>query len=325
MLAASAAVAGGTLAAAKLAHGKSAGERVAARKQRYRLEPGESAKKGISRVARGELDLTIELLEGGSNGDGGAESVHEARKALKRLRTLLRVSRPALEERRYRREKVTFRNAGRELAPARDAQVLLETLDGLIDGFGDDVPSGTWSRLRKELAAGAKRAQGHGHDNVDAVLDVLSQARSRVSKWPLPSENGRASLAEGFDRIYRRGRRALRRAKADPDPETLHELRKRAKDLWHAAQLLEPASAKKLKRTAKAAHHLSNLLGDDHDLSVLLDYAHQHPEFTKPKELELLKTVVDRRRKALRRQSFDCAERLYRRKPKRMLRRLALA
>jgi CHAD domain-containing protein len=276
-------------------------------------------------VARGELDLTIGLLEAAPHGGGGAESVHEARKALKRLRALLRVSRPALDERRYRRENVVFRDAGRELSDARDAQVLMETLDSLIERFGDEVPAGSWSRLRHQLEAGVARAQADGPSGFDGVLDVLSQARMRVSSWPLPSENGRASLAEGLERIYRRGRRALRQAKADPTPGSLHELRKRAKDLWHAAQLLEPVSPKKMKRTAQDAHRLSNLLGEDHDMSVLLAYAEQHPELMRERERGLLQTAVDLRRQTLRRQALECAGALYRHKPKRMLRRLALA
>ena len=316
-------MAGGAIAASKLAHGKSPAERAEARKQNFRLEPEEPAKKGISRVARGELDLTIGLLKGGPNGDGGPESVHEARKALKRLRALLRVSRPAFEESRYRRENVTFRDAGRELSDARDAQVMLDTFDSLLDPVRGEVPSGSWQRLRAELQAGAERAQSNGGD-FDDVLDVLSKARTRVSRWPLPAENGRSSLSDGFERIYRRGRRALRRSKAEATAENLHELRKRAKDLWHAAQLLEPASPKKMRQTAKAAHHLSDLLGDDHDLSVLLDYAHQHSELTTPDERELLEKAIDARRRSLRRQALDCAKHLYRRKPKRMLRRLAL-
>jgi hypothetical protein len=42
-------------------------------------------------------------------------------------------------------------------------------------------------------------------------------------------------------RIYRRGRKAMQHAQADPTNENLHEWRKRVKDLWHAEQILRPA------------------------------------------------------------------------------------
>lgn len=325
MVAASAALTAGVLAAARIAAAREHRREPGPRKRRYRLEPGESPKQGVSRVARGELDLTIGLLEAAPNGDGGAEAVHEARKALKRLRALLRVSRPALDERRYRRENVVFRDAGRELSEARDAEVLLNTLDSLLERFGDELPAGTWSRLHEDLAAGAKRARASTHADFDGVLDVLSQARMRVSAWPLPSENGRPCLVEGFERVYRRGQRALRNAKAEPSAENLHDLRKRAKDLWHSAQLLELMCPAEMKHLAKEAHHLSDLLGDDHDLSVLLEYTDQHAGLLNEAERGLLQSAVDFRRHALRRQALSCAKSLYRRKPKRMLRRLSLA
>ncbi len=293
-------------------------------KSQYRLEVEETPKEGITRVARGEIDLTIGLLEAAPDGDGGAEAVHEARKALKRLRALLRLSRPALDDARYRRENLTFRDAGRQLSGARDAQVLVQTLDSLTERFGDELPPGTCTRLREELQAGAERAQANGPTSYEDVREVLSSARIRVSTWPLPAEDRRASLAEGFERIYRRGRRARRRATADPAPENLHELRKRAKDLWHASQLLEAICPARFRQLAKEAHRLSDLLGDDHDLWVLLDYAREHPALLRRGEFELLEAMIVLRGQSLRRQALDCAAELYRRKPKRMVRRLAL-
>ena len=310
---------------AKLGTARENGHRPDRPKPRYRLEPGESAKQGVSRVAEGEIDLTIGLLQAAPNGDGGAEAVHEARKALKRLRALVRVTRPSFDERLYRRENVAFRDAGRELSDARDAQVLLDTLDALREQFADELGPRVWASLRKDLAAGAKRAKANGPGGFDAVVAELTEARMRVPGWPLPSENGRASLAEGFERVYRRGRGALRQAEREPTPDNLHTLRKRAKDLWHASQLLEPACPAKMKRLAKNAHRVSDLLGDDHDLSVLLEYAERRPKLLDKAERRVLHKVAERRRAALRRKALKHAQRTYRPKPKRMLQRLALS
>jgi hypothetical protein len=141
----------------------------------------------------------------------------------------------------------------------------------------------------------------------------------------LPQQNGRASLAEGFAKIYKKGRRARRRAEREPSAENFHELRKRAKDLWHASQLLEAICPGKFKPQAKEAHRLSDLLGDDHDLSVLRVYVRGHPELLGPGELGLLESVIGLRSQSLRREALDCAAELYRRKPGRMLERLALS
>jgi CHAD domain-containing protein len=80
-------------------------------------------------------------------------------------------------------------------------------------------------------------------------------------------------LAPGFKRIHRRGRRAYRAARRQPSTENPHELRKRTKYLWYAAQIVRAAAPKKMKRLARRADELSNLIGEDHDLAVLAQRA----------------------------------------------------
>jgi CHAD domain-containing protein len=324
-VAASAVAAGGALAAGKVVRERVTSRALRRRARRYRLEPGETPAEGLTRIARAQLDLTTGLLEHPPRGDRGADAIHEARKALKRLRALLRVSRDAIGDERYRRENVLMRDAGRELSTARDARVLLETLDSLAKEFPDAVEDGTWSDLRKSLADSARDAAQSSREATAGVLSVLSDARADVESWQLPDHGGMKALAPGFGRIYRRGRQALRAAEADPSTENLHELRKRSKDLWHAAQLLRCASPNRMKKLARSAHRLADLLGDDHDLSVLLERARQRPEEVDRAQLEALRAVIERRRHELCSEAFARAERLYRRKPKRMLRRLALA
>jgi CHAD domain-containing protein len=314
--AASALVASGAIAAGKLVRDRVKQRKESKRSRRYRLDPGESPLAGIGRIARGQLDLATELLERGGH-DG--EAIHEARKSLKRLRATLRLSRDHLGPDRYRRENVILRDAGRELSGARDARVLLETLDGLAERCPDELPDGARTRLRAALAATAETAGATGEASAPAVLGALADARARVATWPLPEDGGPQALAPGLDRIYRRGRRALRTTEKETSAENLHELRKRAKDLWHAAQLLRPTAPKRMKKLARRAHRVSDLLGEDHDLTVLLDRARAQPEPLDPAELAALSAVVQRRQRRLRRQALAVAGRLYRRKPRKLV------
>lgn len=296
------------------------------RQHGYRFDAGETPADGIGRIARTELDLTIDLINGISAPDESGAAVHEARKALKRLRALLRVSRPTIDERRYRDENRVLRDVGRALSGTRDAQVLLDTLDALGARYDEALRKGTWSRLRASLASATARSDGIvGAEKTGPLLGTLSEARSRVATWQLP-QNGRPdSLAGGFAAVYQRGRRACRAANSTPSTEALHELRKRAKDLWHGAQLLEPIGAPQLKDLKQSAHRLSDLLGEDHDLTILRDHAQAHPELVSEVGLELLTVLTRSRQEALRREALSCAAELYRDKPKRLLRRLALA
>ena len=158
---------------------------------------------------------------------------------------------------------------------------------------------------------------------IDAVLADLRHARGRLVTWPLRDEAGVEMLAPGMRRIAKRGRRALRAARAETADETIHELRKRAKDMWHAAQVTRPASPKRLRKLGRHAHALSDAAGDDHDLAVLLGrQPRARPSALAPGERELLERLVARRRAALQREALDRGAGVYKRKPGKLARRL---
>ena len=314
------AAAGGAAAVAvKRSRARKARRREAERARAFRLRRGEGTGDGVRRVARGQLDLAGDGLDAGTGPRGDLDgAVHETRKAFKRLRALARVSRDALGDEAYRRENTIFRDAGRRLSGTRDAAVLVQTLDGVVARYREELDDDAFTGLRDALASEAEAASRSLSDDriaVDAVQGTLEAARRRVGGWPLPDDGGLAMLEPGFERIYRRGRRALKTARRDPDTETLHELRKRAKDLWHAAQVLRPAAPKAMKKLARRAHALSDLVGDDHDLAVLRAAARERHATLAPGELALLERLIARRRARLQRRALAQARRVYARKP----------
>jgi CHAD domain-containing protein len=303
-------VAGAVAAGAAVAAGTAAQVRARSRKKarRFRLRDGEPVPDGIRRIATGQHDLIAEELDGSRNGDRDS-AVHEARKAFKRLRALLRLTRDQLGPDVRRRENEAFRDAGRKLSGARDADVLAETLDALQPG--------AFAGLRAALLEDRVAATG---DSIDEVLEAVHAARARVDTWPLGDDGGIEVLAPGFKRIYRRGRCAYRAADADPTTEHLHELRKRTKDLWHAAQVLRPAAPKRLRNLGRAAHKLSDVLGDDHDLATLLEASRKHASALAPGETELLTELIELRRAKLRRKALKQGRKLYSAKPRKLTR-----
>jgi CHAD domain-containing protein len=288
----------------------------------YRLRSGEGAADGVRRIARGQIDFAADELDG--KGDGDLDrAVHESRKAFKRLRALVRVSRDALGDKAYRRENTIFRDAGRRLSGARDAAVMVEALDDLTARYRTELPDDAFSGLREALAAEAAAASARLADDRGAVEEVrgtLAAARRRVAGWPIDDDGALELLEPGFERIYRRGRRALKAARRDADTEQLHELRKRAKELWHAAQILRPAAPKPMKKLARRAHALSDLIGDDHDLAVLSATARERHATLAPGELALLESLIARRRGRLQRKALSRGRRLYARKPRKLAR-----
>ena len=268
----------------------------------YRLGAGEALPDGIARIALGRIDHALDELRGKTD-SSPEEAVHEARKDMKKLRSLLRLARGELGESVFARENVFFRDTARELAGLRDTDVMLATLKDL------DLPAGEGWELRKLVQA--RRAHGgEGRDTAArGVVAMLREARGRVSEWPLERDSFDA-IADGLERTYRRGRRDLRAARAEPSVEALHEWRKRVKDLWYHHTILRRLWPPVMTAVADEAHELSNLLGDDHDLAVLADWARGHADAS-PEFFE----AVERRRAALQADALALGARLYVEKP----------
>src|SRR5262245_41791210 len=89
----------------------------------FELQPGESLRKGTRRTVHKQIDAALEELTGAHKGPRD-EVVHEARKSLKKVRAALRLVRPVIGEKAYRRENTCFRDAGRPLTEVRDARIL---------------------------------------------------------------------------------------------------------------------------------------------------------------------------------------------------------
>jgi CHAD domain-containing protein len=320
--AAAAVVTGAAVVGGKLAEDKLSDKRAAERARAYRLRRGETVPDGMRRIGRGQLEAGIEELDGQPNRKLD-EAVHSTRKRLKRLRAALRVERGAIGDGTYRLENTIFRDAGRRLSGPRDAAVLIEILDGLTERFGDELPAEDVSPLRNRLVQEHKRAVAKLRRDEKTLADVrgvLEDAHVRTAARDYGTD-GFDVLGPGLRRIYRRGRRAMQAAREEQTNEHMHEWRKRAKDLWHAAQILRPASPKRMKALAKQAHELSDLLGDDHDLAVL----HERVEktgvaFEQPSTRRALLAVIDRRRGALQREALELGAKIYDRSPRRFVR-----
>jgi CHAD domain-containing protein len=315
--AAAAVITGAAAVGGKLAKDKLAADRSQADGRAYRLERTEFVPDGMRRIARGQLDDGIDELAG-QPGRKLDEAVHETRKRLKRLRASLRLSRSAIGDETYSRENTAFRDMGRRLSGPRDAMVLIETLDGLTDRFGEELPAEATSALRDELEQEHKRALTklrRSKATVEAVRAELEEARVRSAYWTYDAD-GFDALRPGLERLYRRGRRSMRAAADEPSTEHLHEWRKRAKDFWHAVQIVRPASPTRMKKLAKDAHRLSDLLGDDHDLAVLRQHVALSHAIAQEDARTAVLAAIDRRRASLQRRAFKLGAKIYGPRPK---------
>ena len=288
----------------------------------YRLKPGEGTRKGVRRIAAGRADHAVEQLDAAGNG-GLAAGIHEARKDLKKLRSLLRLVREGLGEKTYRRENERYRDAGRQLSGARDAEVKIQTLSSLQAGFGDELPESDIAGLRSALEQ--ERPEGADEEHLDPLKRAAAQiaaGRKRIRRWPLKS-GGWDLLEPGLRRSYRRGREQMNRTRDEPTGAHVHEWRKRVKDLWYHLRIVQDACPDVLGETADRAHELGDLLGDHHDLAVLAEDARARAEaFDEGTQRAELLSAILRRQGELLADAFEIGERLYSEKPREFSRRI---
>jgi CHAD domain-containing protein len=279
----------------------------------FKLREGEPVPRGIARIARGRIDHALDELEGRTD-SSPEEAVHEARKDMKKLRAVVRLVRPEIGAHVYRRENACFRDAGQELSGVRDADVMLATLAKLEY----DIPADTMRDLHHALEAHQARTAGGTLQQASAeVVEALTTARRRIGRWPL-DEDGFDAVSGGLERIYRQGRRGFRAARAEPTTENLHEWRKRVKDLWYHLTILCSAWPPVMDALADEAHRLSEHIGNDHDLSVLLAWTEEHA----PASGAAIEGPVGQRRAELQADAFEIGARLYAEKPRAFVRQI---
>jgi CHAD domain-containing protein len=232
----------------------------------FRISVGVGFGEDVRRIAREQIDAAIGESNGSAAGSN-AERIHSVRKRCKKLRALLRLVRPCLGD-AYARENAYFRDAARVLAPLRDSHVVLAAFDAVVGHFQAEVSPGTFEPVRRQLV----RPEGHLTDLEQRLADVcgwMEAARDRVADWPLDGAEGPEGWRPGFERTYRRARRALAAAYDAPTPERFHEWRKSVKYHWYHIRLLLPLWDQMVAGRVAAASTLGELLGLHHDLAVL--------------------------------------------------------
>jgi hypothetical protein len=359
--------------------------------RRFSQLPGEPLREAIRRMALGQLDLAIELLGDEQNDRGIAErmgkrrnngqsqskghgqskrtghrktdvdaldarAIHDTRKALKRLRALVGLLREELGEQQFRHEHEILRDAARQLASARDAEVMVETLDALIERgprkLGHRRPIVELrKRLVAERVAAARRAAADRTTRAQVLADLRGM-RERARWWELPERPGIAIVEHDLRKVYRQGRHRMRRIERTKggkrgkggahteggkrgkggaqtksgkgDTRAMHKWRKRVKDLRYAAEILG------VRPLARRADTLGELLGEEHDLALLAELL--PPPGRAPfkgkrgkRARKALLEQIARRRRRLRKRALREGERLYRRKPKKFTRRVRRA
>ena len=307
-----------------------------------------------------QVARALEAVEEGKAAREGrdvAHSVHEARRAIKRARALLRLATPHLSN---TQTACTLRDASRALAWLRDADVLVLTAEDIRDGSEsselDLVPpplleSLEQDRERRFTEAGSAEGPLQAacellKSVVVEVHDLHSPETSAGSKptapggMEVPSSSRRESLWLGLGASY-----AAVQARSDPAEEERqaegevpareerptqeegqadersHKLRKRVKDLRYQLEFLDTGHPK-LGRLVRDLHHLTDLLGDRNDLAMLTELG-ATTDVVREIDRSALRAHIERKKRALGSEAAALSARLFEEDADSFVRRVA--
>lgn len=301
----------------------------------YALQVDADLAGGLRRIACEQAAQAIADLQAALAYDGPAindgeedvwdEGVHEARKAGKKIRAVARLCRDALGD-DYARINQQFRDASRLLSDVRDGCALVGTAAALDESL---LPVDTREELRRTLFERYvnKRDYARATQLLPQALQAFRDAAADIPQWPLPVDLAPAELAPSIGRVYRRGQQGWHYAQdtagdyTDAATEQWHDWRKRVKYLRYHADLLSPAQPQALSALEEELHRLSDALGDDHDLAVLLQTVRAE-RLLGPEATERLAASVATRQGKLRGEALQIAAPLYRESPTVFIRRM---
>lgn len=280
----------------------------------FRIDPKKPFDDEIRRAGLELIEDTVTILR--DRPSGPHEAVHDVRKRFKRLRALYRLIRKAAPD-FSREENARFRDIARSLAFARDATALVETAEyleafALSDTQGEALRSITaMLRARRDHAV---QYEATLDEAISAAITGCEAGRERLKTLSLPDElkDSARLLRTSWARQRKRARQALADCHEQADVEHFHELRKAGQTYWMHLGLMRRIWPSAMRAKRADTKRLVDILGHEHDLSVLAAVADREPDrFGNGERLALLLDAIIERQQALRAEGLELADEVF--------------
>lgn len=208
---------------------------------------------------------------------GADDAVHGMRSATRRLRSTLSVYGKLFEADAADQLKTELKWLGKVLGKARDAEVLRDRIGELMNEQPDgSVPASAASRINDELEAAfnsgyREMLRSLGTKRYFRFLESLEEFRDEPPTKPRAGKKARPVTAKLAGKAIKRLRRSQKAAAGQTGVEgdrALHQVRKDAKRLRHAAEALEDVHKEPAVKLARNAQKIQKILGEHQDSVV---------------------------------------------------------
>lgn len=280
------------------------------------LKRSEDFSTGVLRLINEEISTARGMLSGGPPPDLH-ETIHELRKIFKELRAIFRLIRDGIGEDEYQKENIFYRDLGRRVSEIRDTTAIMEAIERLQSEYQKEVSPDIFNAPYQSVYAQRQKMEDEflQNDTLGYLKLQLDNKLNEHRTWTINIE-AFDQIAPSLIRVYKRGQSSLEKAKATRATEDLHDWRKRVKYLRYQIDTLSVIWPGIMGSLEDELHDLSDLLGFDHDLSIIHEQiANNLVEFSEPVDKALVVTIIEHYRKQLQWNALVKGQNCYYEKP----------
>jgi CHAD domain-containing protein len=194
------------------------------------------------------------------------EDLHQLRVAVRRMRSIIRTAKPALDEKGAETLQDELLWLAGETSQARDLDVLLPVLRDEADALEGDDREALRPVLGNiavaQMVAGERAQEAVSSERYRSLLAMVELAADSLP------QNGNGSLEGAAHKEFKRLKKAMKHVADDPTDEAIHKARIKGKRARYAAELLEAELGKSGKDLIAATKRFQDVAGEHHDTVV---------------------------------------------------------
>jgi CHAD domain-containing protein len=191
---------------------------------------------------------------------------------------------------------------------------MIEILDILYEQHADLLYNDAFQNIRKYLEKHRSRQLDEflaGDNPLEKMEYDLSVELKKIKEWHL-DVTVFSNIESGLKRVYKRGRKALKKAHQSGAPDDFHEWRKRVKYLRYQLDLLNRIWPDYLSIFEKELHRVSDYLGTDRDLFMLDNLISKESVISSStEEFYLLKSIIEQHQEQMKKHALALGQRIY--------------
>ncbi|WP_337267280.1 CHAD domain-containing protein [Oryzifoliimicrobium ureilyticus] len=279
----------------------------------FRIRPDKDFTEEFKGVACEQLDAAIEQLQ--RKPDGLHAAVHNMRKRLKRVRSLIRLTEKVAPD-AASNENARFRDLAKSLSLVRDATALIGTVEKLQEQAKMEDAQAALSRVKDQLI---KRRDHLAQtvsdvDSLSRTITQLQQGRDTLAclNFPSSSRKNARMLAKSWRRTTKKAQKALLGCHQLSSDDDFHRLRKRTYDYRLFHLLLRDVWPSAMKAKYDVAKGLVERLGFVNDLAVLSTLLDEEPHLVSSNgDVSFLLDAIITARQENRQTALKDADRLF--------------